>query len=1108
MQNIDGSGNLTETPDANGNTGISIANAIINDANQDLLSNPVLSGSFGPGDNPSPIQYQYELYQNSPTDPGVYFHQVSPSDYIYFNSSPFVTPGTSSLWKNEYSVNGNKVIDVYLCGAASGATGYGGVAENIGSGSQVKFYNFWNNYNNSSVGWWAYIGTMKHEIAHLLGLVHSWGYIEQGTNTLVNCNGSCGVFSQSNTSCGSQWAVDNNVMSYNPSCTDHQNCQLGTIHQYLSTLPTFVDVDNYMCTYDATKTVNIYNGENVLWNSTRYLQGDIVVQSGATLTISCKLGMAPGAVITVQPGGTLNVDGGWITNICGNLWGGIYVQGDNTQDQQMHNGAYYQGVCNITNGATIEYAHDIGLWDGSNVSTSGGILKASNSTFLNNRRSAEFINYHSGIANVSYFTNCTFTVDDNYPAINDPFAAHISMWSVDNVSINNCTFQNLTSPDPNIPNQDVTMGEGIVTIDASINFGNICNCLRCTFPCPDADQVGSTFSNLYKAIDVTDAASTATFSISHSTFNNCFYGIYASSINNFKVYENTFNIGGNQALGQTYQQEGLRINSCIGFQVEANTFKASPSLYGNPLGTVCVNLGTTANQIYRNTFSGLEVANLANNNNFDHTGANMTGLQYLCNNQSGSTGYDIAATGTNLPTDGIKFKQGSPSLAAANTFSHNGSQYGDLDGETTNGFDYFYTHGSASSPTIPDYYSPNVNPIPIQFEGVCPSTIPQPGKINIQPWVVQHIIHKAAFLNYQAAYLLLIDGGNTAAMQSDILAALPPQSWELYNSLMKSSPYLSIGAIEKAISVGTDILPNAMLYDIVSANSDLLKQGEIYDLLAAKPDPMPDYFVALLQAQQGIQTPRGVLEASMADERTAMNYAADMVVASYLGDSIVNIDSVAQWHSNKQDLEDDDAVAAMLLQQGNPTASAALMQSLPAAYGLKGDRLYAQNQLIAVNQILGKCVSGAKSLLNKLEQEDISALTKIATDGRDMATAQAQAILNFFYQGSYNIPPIMPGQKGFKSLSEKKPTATVSGLTIFPNPAINYAEVIWQLPQIGDKATLIISTIEGTVINTYPVSNKSGQMALDTKALAPGLYIVSISWQGGTPVAQKLTVSK
>ncbi|MFN8698308.1 MAG: hypothetical protein ACK5XQ_03185, partial [Flavobacteriales bacterium] len=164
---------------------------------------------------------------------------------------------------------------------------------------------------------------------------------------------------------------------------------------------------------------------------------DIIVDAGATLTIKGHMFFRSGKGVVVKPGARLIVDGGLLSNACrGQLWQGIVLEGTPGLSQSPESN---QGYCEIKNNATIENAHTgvhvAGLLpDGTgncitDETKTGGILKATDATFLNCYVGVEFFPYVSFTTNGnprtqrSSFHRCHFITDrvlDDSPIVSEP----------------------------------------------------------------------------------------------------------------------------------------------------------------------------------------------------------------------------------------------------------------------------------------------------------------------------------------------------------------------------------------------------------------------------------------------------------------------------------------------------------------------------------------------------------------------------------------------------------------------------------------------------------------------------------------------------------------
>ena len=165
---------------------------------------------------------------------------------------------------------------------------------------------------------WEVATLLNHEIGHILGLRHTWNSNDgcEDTPRNANCWASEGT--------GECELGSNNVMDYNSSQMAWTPCQLGTIHKSFNQLESSqrkLLIRNWC---DKSKTP-LSIDRDMHWIQALDINQDVIIKSGRTLTVSCRVHMAANTSITIEPGATLMLDGARLHNDCGNTWNGIQI---------------------------------------------------------------------------------------------------------------------------------------------------------------------------------------------------------------------------------------------------------------------------------------------------------------------------------------------------------------------------------------------------------------------------------------------------------------------------------------------------------------------------------------------------------------------------------------------------------------------------------------------------------------------------------------------------------------------------------------------------------------------------------------------------------------
>lgn len=284
----------------------------------------------------------------------------------------------------------------------------------------------------------------------------------------------------------------------------------------------------------AFQTYTITGPGTTNWTQ-KNVNGIIFVEAEAVLTITDRMVcFTPESGIIVKRGGKLIVDNSTLTAQCADKWKGIEVQGNGAAAQVNENGTLDEttnGVVVVRNGSMIKEALT-GVQCGSlieitapspfppkgfgkfNPDLAGGLLVASNSSFVNNDVGAQFAPYPIIFENLSSFTNCSFSTNQE-----EDDARGIRIDGTGEIEITQCQFtENLSIGVDAINSLTKVNGGcsfssfyGIIAYTTSLSYGSLkvlgTSSVKNTFDCE-------------MPIDITSASLKFGAQIINNTFND------------------------------------------------------------------------------------------------------------------------------------------------------------------------------------------------------------------------------------------------------------------------------------------------------------------------------------------------------------------------------------------------------------------------------------------------------------------------------------------------------------------------------------------------------------------------------------------------------------
>lgn len=879
-------------------------------------------------------------------------------------------------------------------------------------------------------------------------------------------------------------------------------------HSGLAHIPKQIDGEDYIakyangsstgcCTFDeGINLTDIVISNNTTWSQfNNYVISGVVDITSGTLEINdSEIHFGSSSKIIIRPGAKLIVDHSILTSTnCGELWRGIELQGDVTENQENNQ----QGELKLTNSIVSNAQQGVSVYGligtQTDWSKTGGIIKSYNSTFLNNWKDVAFLSYP--FANKSEFVQTNFTTSiDLFSNVHPTW--HVSMYDVSGVTFKGCQFSNIN---PNLTNSH--RGSGIKSIDAKYIVTGLC-----TGPIDPSGQclnfIRSSFNNLDFGIDATGTNQNQTVNISYTDFDEIIRGVVFTGIANSAIYENTFHM--NSTVTSPSYLVGIQLISCESHSIENNQLYAqNSSAISHGIIINDSNLGGTvdaSNQVYRNSLHDFTYGITANkynaqidfNNPFNLGGViGGTGLVFKCNQFYNSLISDITATGP------VARKQGTITQnsidPANNMFSQIPSQqadwwYSPLQYNLHYYFDPSSIPALRTEPFFTLYNNLNTALHPsnntFNFENSCPTKKYPFGSsylISLKDNLADNISH------FQDS----IDGGNSTLLIQSINNDDPVI---IFNTLSQLSGRISDEVLITLINEVPRI-PIGMANDLLVMNSPLTQTVKL--VLGASN--FPEYYKVQLMSVSGVSAFDLLLQ-DLAYNKKEIDLVGNELYRKIMADSSIlnKMDTLVSLFSNKLNPEELLRFKLeFLISLNSQLSSDSLLQEYNSNYN---NQLYTTFQALLIEKLNqpGKILA---AISDSTVYNSLVNLINSAPESREAQTASKlfEFILN---QDVYSEIDEINYVKSMNALSEEISRIVEIPFTVFPNPTTDF--ISFDLGLIDDdQATVEIYNLNGTQV--YKGTFKANNSFLNTEEFKSGVYILNVTYSNGVKTKSQFT---
>ncbi|MBI2259865.1 MAG: T9SS type A sorting domain-containing protein, partial [Flavobacteriia bacterium] len=554
----------------------------------------------------------------------------------------------------------------------------------------------------------------------------------------------------------------------------------------------------------------------------------------------------------------------------------------------------------------------------------------------------------------------------------------------------------------------------------------------------------------------------------------------------------------------------LNFNWCSGYKVEGNVF--NNSTFG-ALGCLVYNSQHEPNQIYRNQYEGLYLANYAegiNSNNISNLPWSQNiprGLEWLCNRYSNSIAMDqyvyVAPEDVQYSGYGVKRHQGSYSLSAGNIFSTGLTKPGPnqvpfyhyLNNDHENQR-YYYDNQSNKKPllnccTIELLESETANTCLSSFSLHPQDKFPifsQIRKNELQEdlnALIPQLVGKKTELEvllevHDAAELhLLVETVN----QSNKLA--------VKSILLINSPYLSVELMKKLADKSPGVFPNAWLKEVLQSNIELVNDKELIEYLKNKANPFPQGILnQLLEEAKTRITEKGKklqdIEVLVREQSTLI----DQLMQHELSDT-----SQVDWQAHedfltwKESPYEKSLRADLYAGMGNKAQSSAWLDEIENDLPSITDSIVYRDlsEYLTYKRYM-EDITNDQGAITQLTDEQVGELIQMKNTMKGKAGEQISNVLCFF-KGicNYKEPTIIEMNKnGKQTMQEDEENA--NNIKIHPNP--NNGSFILQSETELDLNKIHLFTLEGKEVECKITEIELNTYSIKLNSEVKGVYLL------------------
>jgi hypothetical protein len=306
-----------------------------------------------------------------------------------------------------------------------------------------------------------------------------------------------------------------------------------------------------------------------------------------------------------------------------------------------------------------------------------------------------------------------------------------------------------------------------------------------------------------------------------------------------------------------------------------------------------------------------------------------------------------------------------------------------------------------------------------------------------------------------------------------------------------------------------NVLPNAMIRDVLTANPQSAKSFDLIETLENRYDPMPEYMMAeIMQGKEQLGA-KEAMESGISSWEQYRARAVRQLIREYLTDStIINRnDSLIQLFENETDLESKYRLAFTYWEAQQEDQAMATLNSISTSFSFSSRQLLAHEAYNDFFYIL-QTMKDSSLHASQLDSVTVQELIAIMDENLPGVSASARGLLvkgrHIDYSETVSFPMEVKSYPNYQDY--KKPEfSEKERLHLFPNPAGDYVVAYFNTVELGNKGLIKINDLQGRTIKSITLNSEQNQQIIDLSVYPNGIYLISLFVNDKLIAIQKLS---